>query len=602
MRQACQFPAKIVRGTVRDLLRDVLRDRGGNILPIAAIGMLVAAVVVGSAVDLSRDYLVRQQLQSACDAGVLAGRRTVTTAGFDDASKKVAKAYFDTNFSDAQQGTRSTVFNPVSTDNGQTITGTATTLLDTLLMRIFGKMTFDIQVTCASSMGVGNSDIMMVLDTTGSMDFTLSGSSQKRIDALRSAMRNFYTTIYNATANSNARVRYGFVPFSSTVNVGKLLTDVSKSYIVDSYAYQSRAYELDDSGSSDYTSDWVRYSNDSWTYKSSCTNNMPSDENFGDYSSGGSKYQRKIEYSCRQPNNSSKYAIYWHYLYRPWVMRYHQRTFSTSSFKKFNSVNTDTGNGGANVSSTWDGCIQERDTVAQSTFKYSATSGITPAGALDLDLDSAPTSDDKTKWRPLWPEVSYRRWTDNGYYTTATTNNGGSGGDYCPVEARLLSTMSQSEFNTVADSLVAVGGTYLDIGMIWGGRLMSQQGMWSTLNSDEPSNGGKVSRHLIFMTDGEMEPNYTIAQAWGMEYWDRRVTSDGSTDDAKRHTQRFLASCEAIKAKGIRVWVVAFTSTLSTDLTTCASDDSSFTASSSADLNAAFQEIAKQVGELRVVQ
>jgi hypothetical protein len=104
------------------------------------------------------------------------------------------------------------------------------------------------------------------------------------------------------------------------------------------------------------------------------------------------------------------------------------------------------------------------------------------------------------------------------------------------------------------------------------------------------------------MTDGVMEPNYDIQQAWGMEYWDRRVTSDGYSDDTARHTSRFLAVCNAIKDKGIRIWVVAFTSGLSDDLKTCASDNSSFTANSSAELNTAFQEIAKQVGELRIVE
>ncbi|AOR75801.1 pilus assembly protein TadG-related protein [Novosphingobium resinovorum] len=598
MRQACLYPAK----AVREVLNGVLRDSGGNILPIAAIGMLVAAVVVGSAVDLSRDYLVREQIQSACDAAVLAGRRTVTTAGFDTASKAAATAYFNTNFNDAQQGTRSTVFTVTSTDDGQTVTATATTVLDTLLMRIFGKDSFDIRVNCGSSMGVGNADVMMVLDTTGSMDYTLSGS-QTRIQALRAAMKNFYTTIYNATANSNARVRYGFVPFSSTVNVGRLLTAVNSSYIVDSYPYQSRAYEPDDSGGSDYSGTWTAViPTTSYSSQNDCNNAKPADTAFSEQGSGQARSQVKKEYSCIRSDRNSPYYVYWRWLTRPYTMRYHQVTYDTSSFKKFNSVATPTGTNGANVSSTWGGCIQERDTVAQATFSYSTSTGISPKAALDLDLDTAPTSDDKTKWRPLWPEVSYRRWSDSGYYTTATTNNGGDAGTYCPAQAKLLATMTQSAFNSYADSLVAIGGTYLDVGMIWGGRLMSQQGMWSTLNSDEPSNGGKVSRHVIFMTDGQMEPNQYIAQAWGIEYWDRRVTTDGTTNDTARHTQRFLATCEAIKAKGIRVWVVAFTSSLSSDLTTCASDDSSYTANSSSELNTAFQEIAKQVGELRVVQ
>ncbi|MGG2005477.1 hypothetical protein [Novosphingobium resinovorum] len=111
---------------------------------------------------------------------------------------------------------------------------------------------------------MGNSDIMMVLDTTGSMDYTLSGS-QTRIQALRAAMKKLLHDDLHATANSNARVRYGFVPFSSTVNVGKLLTAISSNYIVDSYSYQSRAYEP--TGSVTYGS-WSKYSSKSYSSSS----------------------------------------------------------------------------------------------------------------------------------------------------------------------------------------------------------------------------------------------------------------------------------------------------------------------------------------------
>ncbi|MEE4450422.1 TadE/TadG family type IV pilus assembly protein [Novosphingobium resinovorum] len=613
MRQAFHIFGKVPGAFLARLSRDV----AGNILPIAAIGMLVAALVVGSAVDLSRNYLAREQLQSACDAAVLAGRRTVTTAGFDTASRTAATNYFNTNFNDTTQGTRSTVLTIGSVDDGQTITATATTVLDTVLMRIFGKDSFAISVTCGSSMGVGNADVMMVLDTTGSMDSTLSGS-QTRIQALRAAMKNFYTTIYNATAASNARVRYGFVPFSSTVNVGRLLNDLDTRYIVDNYNYQSR--EWTNYSTTTTTDTATLYSSTAYSSQSACTAAFPS--NNGTWTNSGSpttvnasdistvaQRQTGYAYSCVSAKSGSKtyYYIYvskGQTVYSYWRYVYKQKSYVTSSFKGFNAVTTQTGSYGANVSTTWGGCIQERGTVAQSTFSYSSATGISPAAALDLDLDSAPdVTNDNTKWAPLWPEISYRRENSKGSFTTTDeTYYGEAGGTYCPAKAQLLSEMTQSAFNTYADSLNAVGGTYLDIGMIWGGRMMSPTGMWKSLVNDDPSNGGEVSRHIIFMTDGQMEPAYYVPQAWGMEYWDRRVTSDGSSNDAARHTSRFLATCEAIKDKGIRVWVIAFTSSLSTDLTTCASDDSSFTANSSTELNAAFQEIAKQVGELRVVQ
>ena len=105
------------------------------------------------------------------------------------------------------------------------------------------------------------------------------------------------------------------------------------------------------------------------------------------------------------------------------------------------------------------------------------------------------------------------------------------------------------------------------------------------------------------MTDGFQEGRSTTYQAYGIERLDRRVTSDGSTtQEDLRHSQRFRAICDAIKAKGIRLWVIGFANTLNSDLSYCGSPGSSFTASNATQLNAAFQEIAKQVGELRVMQ
>jgi len=148
--------------------------------------------------------------------------------------------------------------------------------------------------------------------------------------------------------------------------------------------------------------------------------------------------------------------------------------------------------------------------------------------------------------------------------------------------------------------MVATGSTYHAIGMLWGGRLSSTTGIFSSNVLTTPSNGGNVTRHLIFMTDGEQASNYSIQQAYGIEYHDHRITDDGYTDDDTRHLSRFRAICDAIKAKGIRIWVISVTTALTTDLSYCSSPGSSYTANTAAQLNTAFQTIARQVGELRV--
>ncbi|MFM6829474.1 MAG: pilus assembly protein TadG-related protein, partial [Novosphingobium sp.] len=222
------------------LLTALARSRTGNILPLAAMAIFAVAALIGGAIDISRAWRTQTRLQAACDAGVLAGRRGVTTNGFDTAAKTQADNYFFANFDEEHQDAHDTRFILSSADRGGTIDAVATTALPPLIMQLFGFPGFELTARCTASMGVGNSDIMMVLDTTGSMNWQLSGSSQTRIDALRAAMKNFYGTVEASVSGTNARVRYGFVPYSSSVNVGGLLRNLDPSYLVDSWTIQSR--------------------------------------------------------------------------------------------------------------------------------------------------------------------------------------------------------------------------------------------------------------------------------------------------------------------------------------------------------------------------
>lgn len=636
----------------RHFFSRLLGDATANVLPLSAVALLLSAALIGSGIDMGRAWRVENRLQSACDAAVLAGRRAVGSNGFDTAARQQATIYFNTNFNEAGLEARDTVFDPDSEENGNIINATASTTIDTAVMKMFGFADFDLSVSCTASMGVGNSDVVMVLDTTGSMDSGLNGST--RIAALKNAMKNFYDTVKTATQGSNSRIRYGFVPFSQSVNVGGLLMAADPDYIVDSYSVQSRepvwdkvktwsSWSVDSSAitySPEVEGEYEGYNTgSSWSNKSACENNLPTNFNWTDDGnvvrdetygpSGGdeqtrtvllSQKQRKIKSgspTCQRYNNRWYRAVIYirrtEYatteevrtatytnVFKEWLRK--ERTFDTSSYKNFQVVTLDDlgSNGTSKQSAIWNGCIEERGTVNTGTFSYSSITGMSPAEAHDLNIDMAPDpADDATKWKPMWNDVAYLR---SGPSESTTTSNSSNVGYACPRAARLMAEMDESEFDTYADSLYAQGSTYLDLGLIWGGRLASPDGIFKDNVDVDPENGGEVSRHLIFMTDGDMDPTQTSQTSYGIEQVDRRI-GDGSDATAKaRHLARFRAVCSAIKDKGIRVWVIAFTTGLSTDLKNCASANSSFTASSSAQLNAAFQEIAKQVGELRITQ
>ncbi|MEZ5688131.1 MAG: TadE/TadG family type IV pilus assembly protein [Caenibius sp.] len=563
-------------------MRALHADTTGSLLPMAAISLTLLLLMAGAGVDFSRAYVTKTRLQAACDAGALAGRRAVTTEGFNNAAEVVANNYFDANFNPANEGLGNAQVAFTSPDSGSTVVGNASGQMSTYLLPFAGIDTIDVSANCTSTMSVGNSDVTMVLDTTGSM----RGS---RIAALRTAMKNFYDTVATATQGSNARIRYAFVPYSSSVNVGTLIRDVNPDFLRDDVDVQSRKPIFED-----ITGDgaWQLYSGNSYSKKKTCNNAKP--DNTGTTSYRCTKYAKKdyrIEFSTQ--TTTEQFTGF----------NYTQVNWDVSNYKTGGSLLylNDSGN---ETSTTWDGCIEERSTVVSNSFSYNSLTGYSPSGATDLDIDTAPdVSDDNTKWSPMIGAVAYRRTDSRGNIRDVDESTfGRNTGDLfyvCPNRAQLLSTMSQGDFYDYADDLNTAGYTFHDIGAIWGGRLSSPDGIFANNVNEVPDNGGEVSRHMIFMTDGQMDADNEVYTSYGIEFHDRRTTTNGAQNNAA-HTARFLAVCQAIRSKGIRLWVIAFGTGLTNDLRTCASNQSAFTAANASDLNEAFQEIAKQVGELRI--
>ena len=655
-----QAPATRIVGALTALLR----DRSGNILPLTAMAVVVLTALIGSGVDLSRVYRAQNRLQSACDAAVLAGRRTEMTNGFDTNAAAVAQKYFKVNFDEAQQGTSATTLTTTTADSGNTIKGAATTTVPMQLMQIFGKTSITVTANCTSTMGIGNSDVTFVLDTTGSMSDTMSDGSVK-MTGLKAAVKNFWVTLNNTVANSNARVRYAFVPYSTTVNVGAALNTLNSNYLADHHGYQSKV-SLFDSGtdvdfanyqttvpqeqytySSTYNGGVSQYVSTAYSTQDACMAAYPSSSWINGITNtsntttsmqkNGNWYSENVStsitstpqtlqnYSCW--HSGSSYYMYVYTSYRTHKVYTYSGTvgsvsstssynsfdhydfklvnYDTSVFNTFAAVTTPTGSGGANQSSTWDGCIEERQSVPATTFTFNSTSGaITPSGATDLDIDTAPGSNDATRWAPMWPRVTTMRTGSSNAGTYAQDivlgSFGNTPGYACPVAAKTLQTWTQSTFNSYVDTLNPDGDTYHDIGMIWGARMSSPTGIWSTLVNTAPTNAGNVARHIIYMTDGIPNSYNYEYQAYGIEAHDKRITTNGTDDANALHEARFRAICDAVKAKGIRIWVIGYTSALTSDLSYCASPNSSYTAFTSSEINTAFQQIAKQIGELRI--
>ena len=243
----------------------------------------------------------------------------------------------------------------------------------------------------------------------------------------------------------------------------------------------------------------------------------------------------------------------------------------------------------------WTGCIEERGTVA--TNRYDPL----PAEAWDLNVDAGSGSDER-QWKIQIPFLFRRPGTDQAFYLERRSNEQRSTRN-CPTgTGELVRARTAAEIGTYVSSLTADGGTYHDVGMIWGLRLLSPDGIWSGHNKSSP-NGLPITRHIIFMTDGIMSPSIRSYAAYGLEYIDQRVGGPDASDGEllRRHNARFLTMCAQARAKGVRVWTIAFGTRLSeTELVSCADAGRAFEADDGAQLNDTFRRIATRIADLRL--
>lgn len=542
-------------------LRRFRGDRKGNVLILWAAFLIPLVAVVGSAIDLGTGYVTRKQMQIACDAAALAGRRAMTDGSVNDAVKAEVTKFFSFNF---KQGTfGSAGFVPAvtsTTDSKTTVVISAQTTVPTTMMKMFGFRSLPVNVTCNASQDLVNTDIVLVLDTTGSMDSkATSTDSVTKIVALRSAVLALYdqlATVQAQLSASGMRLRYGVVPYASAVNVGQAIRTANPSYLLSgNWTYQSRQTVTASTSANTCTS-----------YK-------------GNY-------------------NSKGVCTYFKYV---------PRAFDTTSYVSGASVDvspligTADSTGYTPVTSaakyvTWPGCIEERQTV-----QMDANATAIPSDAMDLDIDLVPNTD-ASKWKPYWPEVEFTNYKSSIYSADPYKPQFA-----CPTAAAMMQIWSRSDISNYLDTLDPDGGTYHDNGMMWGARWGSSSGIFGANNPDK-YNSMPVKKYIIFMTDGLFDTGYsTLYSSYGVEQLDARVTPGGSssneTDQLARHKKRFSLLCSQAKSMGYSVWVIGFATSLDASLTNCASNSSqASTSANQAALIAKFTEIGKNIGALRLTQ
>ena len=622
------------------LLPRLARDVRGNTLAIVAAALVPLAAMIGSGVDMSRAYMAKTRLQSACDAASLAGRRVMTNDTLSTTVTNEANRFFNYNFPQGLYDTAA--FTPAITRPAAgTVRVTASTTIPTTIMRMFGFTTLPLDVSCDASLNFVNTDVMLVLDTTGSMDDDINGNdtsidANRKITALREAVLALYDELRPVQTQLEAnglRLRYGVVPYSTTVNVGALIRDVNPDYLSSEASFPTRVGDYDDYRVNRVLDQDV----DTQTYGSSLTsaqcdqygvnagyptmNGQPA-------ATGGPApapvttvvYSRRdwgatgdtsgTSRTCRRYRTTTVTQTGW--FASRWFWR--QESVDTSGYKMGtpvvigarNSTSDNEDNGASSVSGewdpvqlgqrvngaftttvTWNGCITERETTSVIT---GSSSNVVPNNAFDLDINRIPNNEN-TRWRPQWPNVYF---APNSNATVSTPA--------CPAPARRLQAWTRTALETYINGLDPGGNTYHDTGMIWGARMISSGGIFA--DSPDTFASMPVARHIIFMSDGATVTSNNTYSLYGIERYEQRVSGQSSpTDLNERHNKRFLIACNSARSLGASIWVIAFGLALTPEMEACASNANQASTAANRDaLIARFREIGSNIGALRLTQ
>lgn len=204
---------------------------------------------------------------------------------------------------------------------------------------------------------------------------------------------------------------------------------------------------------------------------------------------------------------------------------------------------------------------------------------------------------------PIAPSVAQARLCK---YVGQSVSGGSGPNQNCTTAKILALTSSKSQVTTAIDSMVANGYTNILQGTMWGWRVLSPGVPFTEGRSYATTDNRK---YLIIMSDGEntyqskVNHNRSMYGGFGYKSKGRIGVSGSMTSEMDAKT---MSACANAKAEGIQIYTIAFRDAVTNAsarmvLNSCASDSSrALTAADSAALTKAFEEIGRQISQLRV--
>lgn len=215
------------------MLGKLLADRGGNYALLTAVALVPIMGGLALAVDFTEMNHQKQATLNALDAAAVATARQVVSGASDASLIAYATDFFHANLGDVNPAdTVLSVTLPNNQSGGGTLKMSAQLNYKPIFFPVasylIGKSDeeaqADITFNARTEVRLKNTlEVALVLDNSGSMDYTGSGSGQKRIALLKAAAKQLVDTLALQAAQIKQvekPVQFALVPFAASVNVG----------------------------------------------------------------------------------------------------------------------------------------------------------------------------------------------------------------------------------------------------------------------------------------------------------------------------------------------------------------------------------------------
>jgi Flp pilus assembly protein TadG len=572
------------RGSAFCRIRTFGRSRDGNIALWFALMLLPLLLAVGAAIDYARAATLRAKLQQATDAAILAvaplaGQKT------DAELKALAESYLRSAMKeplDTMGGRDAHVDSIVVTSDRGDVTITSSAVYDPVFMNIgaLRQQTITLGTLSRSLASDVNYEIALVIDNSGSMGNRAGWgwSAPTKMAATKTAALSLIDAMFSTTSGAS-RTKISLVPFNLSVEVG---TEYARYPWTDTEGKSSIHWD----GITFEKPDPPPHSiSQYWPPKSRFDLFDELKRGKSSYGWGGCFEMRPRDWGVNDlPPTTADYD-----------------SFFVPQFAPDEPDPTEK-----------DGSYKFRSGRRTTTWRY-------PNSYLDDNANSACSGEETGAGDYVEAQTKLCKYKYKQKFTTPQLDDGGP--NYmCNVQPLTRLTSDKDAIKTKINQMVAEGTTNLVEGFMWG---------WRTISPNEPFIDGQPydmrnnRKVVIFMTDGmnvwENENNHNGSQYSPFGYYiSSRLTGgeaiSNTTEAAEAMDAKTLEACTNAKAAGILVYTVGFDT--GSDITEqgrqllkdCASTDPSGTqklayiATNSGDIIKVFNNIAHQLGALRLAQ